>query len=254
MDYPELMQPRSALLFIVGCLSACAASPQEPAWPNALVSRGEGVGDRVVVEVEAPPPSSLLASTKPIDRTAIFDGEFVTHVSLNSQHGCSQSWASTTVSGSVKLVVRGGVASVALDLEQRSVMGSRMSAGPPTERSQNHKASWSGKVTAGERPGVFLAKLSLYGCEDQCVLPPVEVRCEKKQITIMADEPGTHGAQQPDSALDGMVCTGFEALQSGSLDLPKALPLSGGSGVDVSALGFHGPSDDLRVTRHREAP
>lgn len=249
MDYPGRMQSRSALLFIVAGLSACAGSPQEPEWPNALVSRSESVGDPVVVEVQAPPPSTLLASTKPLDRTAIFDGQFVTHLSLSSQHGCSQSWASTTVSGSLKLEVRAGVARAALDLEHRSVMGSRMSAAPPTESSRSYKASWIGKVTAGERPGVFTAKLSLDGCEASCVLPPIEVRCEKKQIRVVSDEQGTRDAQ-PDSEVDGMLCTGFEAVPSGSLSLPKALPLSGGQGVDVSGMGFYG-RDELRVTRHR---
>lgn len=223
---------RSGVAVLLG-LSLCVGGCAGAATRSSASGPTEGT---FVVDLPASQPqvASLLAA--PIDRTKIHGGTYTAHIALESHHGCSMSWASTTVTGTVELEIVGGTARLDLKLDESNMFGSRHSQG--VERSTSKlAASWWGAIEANG-PGAFKATLESRSCDGECANEPtVTIECEKQRIAVAA--PGAMArSAEPTGSMDGLSCKGVAtrlSTMAGSLD---ALPLGRGDGVEVVGSGF----------------
>lgn len=225
----------------VSTLAACSHSPARSAWPEAESK----------VEVSVPTPRRSPPTGLPVAVPAIDDGLYLAHLDVGRHFGCSEGWSSSRLTGSIAVEVRGGTASVKLDLEEQINSASRRDPRSAEERSHVFKRSWAGRAES-TGPGAFSASLTSAGCRDSC--STVELACRKRSIPIEAPPDaaadGDAGSDDVSSgaSVEGLVCENVKDLVWWLGLFPSTVPLATGVGLNLS--GEAGTVRGLHVSLH----
>jgi hypothetical protein len=223
-------------------LAGCAGASVEASTPAPV---DLGSVESVDVVVTSVPASAGNALGTPLDRSKVRPGLFTTHVAIQSHHGCSMSWSSLSVTGTVTFEVQGKTASLAVDLDEHSVSGSRSAGATVNQHSESVDIRLSGPVESTE-PGTFIATLSDPDCaaeeagRTRYCAKPIAVKCKEAAITV-----GGEDSREPTSTLTGLSCEGIPGIESWGHAI-DTIAFSAGTPLELKADGYGPP----RFVRH----
>jgi len=230
----------SAPVFLLLGLCSCAAPAAGALVDDARAFEG------AVVQVPMPAHADE-AGLQPLDRNKIAAGAYLAQVSFSSHHGCSQSWSSSSLTGTMKLEIDGERVVLELDLDRSSVSGSRHHPGDAYRDEHKLAGIWEGK-TARREPNhpraAFRATLAQRSCGEGCAAP-IEIVCERERIQLTGrGDLGLPAAERkrPSGGVQGIVCKGLRSVLP-STEV-ESFPMARGAGVALSSEG----NGELRVS------
>lgn len=228
---------RSALFLALGVIAGCGGSAASGAGASRPLS-----ADSDPVVLELPTPAADVGTTEhaAIPRSSIPVGSYALTLSTSFHHGCSRSWQSTSTHAKAKLEIGSGVATLDVNEESNSTIGSRGPGGEAHHTKHTRTARLRGLfVEVG--PGKLQASLHPIACEGDCDDTKVELTCEVRKIPIDDRDPPGGRAEEPrpgaGGTIEGMVCTGIGSIIGGRVT-DGELPLGPGPGVEVDHTDF----------------